>query len=58
MFNFFKKKCPICKMELKKGKNYPEGGFGKKFCSEKCKEEYRLKLLKELSKNKRRGCCG
>ena len=55
MFNFFKRKCPICKMELKEGKDYPEGG-GKKFCSEKCREEYRKKLAKEISKSSC-GCC-
>lgn len=54
MFNFFKKKCPICKMELKEGENYPEG-FGKKFCSDECREEYRKKLAKEQSKSG--GCC-
>ena len=46
---FFKEKCPVCKMELKQGKEYPEG-YGKKFCSENCKEEYRKKLVKEESK--------
>ena len=40
MFKFFKQKCP------KKGKDYPEE-FGKKFCSENCKEEYRKQLVKE-----------
>lgn len=55
MFNFFKKKCPVCKAELEKGKDYPEGGFDKKFCSEECKEEYRQELAKGKSK---RGCCG
>lgn len=49
MFNFFKKKCPICKMELIEGKEYPVE-YGKKFCSENCKEEYRKKLSKEQSK--------
>ena len=55
MFNLFKKKCPICKMELKEGKDYPEG-YGKKFCSENCKEEYRKRLAKEQSKPSG-GCC-
>ena len=63
MFKFFKQKCPICKMELKDGstslttggKNYPEG-YGKKFCSENCKEKYRKKLVKEQSKPSG-GCC-
>lgn len=35
-------------MELEKGKEYPEG-FGKKFCSENCREEHRKKLAKEQS---------
>ena len=56
MFNLFNKKCPVCKMELEEGKDYPEGG-GKKFCSEACKEEYRKKLVKERSKSSG-GCCG
>ncbi len=55
MFGIFKKKCPICKMELEKGKTYPEG-FGKKFCSESCKEEYGKQSEKEQSK-KSGGCC-
>lgn len=46
MFNLFKQKCPICKMELENGKDYPEG-YSKKFCSENCKEEYRKKIVKE-----------
>jgi len=56
MFSFFKQKCPICKMELEKGKTYPEA-FGKKFCSENCKEEYRKQLAKEESQQSRGGCC-
>ena len=55
MFNLFKEKCPICKMELKEGKEYAEG-YGKKFCSDSCKEEYRKKLAREQSKSSR-GCC-
>ena len=55
MFNLFKKKCPVCKMELKEGKDYPEG-FGKKFCSENCQENYRKKLVKAKSKSDG-GCC-
>ena len=54
MFNFFKKKCPICKMELEEGKDYAEG-YGKKFCSENCKEEYRKRMVKAQSKPS--GCC-
>ena len=50
MFNIFKKKCPVCKMALERGKNYPDG-FGKKFCSENCKEEFRKKGVKEQSKS-------
>ena len=56
MFKLFKQKCPICKMELEKGKDHPEG-FGKKFCSENCKEEYRKQLAKEQSQDSRGGCC-
>lgn len=56
MFKFFKQKCPICKMELEKGKDYPEE-FGKKFCSENCKEEYRKQLAKGQSQRSRGGCC-
>lgn len=53
MFKLFKKQCPICKMEL--GEKYIEG-FGKKFCSEGCKEEYRKRVAKEQSKPSG-GCC-
>ncbi len=49
MFNLFKKKCPICKMELKEGEYHPKGA-GKEFCSEECRETYRKKLVKEQSK--------
>ncbi len=56
MFNLFKKKCPVCKMKLKKEEDYPEG-FGKKFCSDECKEEYRKKLAREQSKASGGGCC-
>lgn len=56
MFNFFKPKCPICKMVLEKGKDYPEG-FGEKFCSESCKEEYRKILDKGQSQHSGGGCC-
>lgn len=53
MFNFFKEKCPVCKMDLEKGKTYPEID-GKKFCSQNCKEEYNKGLVKEKSKH---SCC-
>ena len=56
MFNIFKKKCPVCKMELVKGKIYPEE-TGKKFCSENCKEEYKKQLIQEQSKHPGGGCC-
>ena len=56
MFNFLKEKCPVCKMELEKGKVYPEE-FGKTFCSENCKEEYRKQLSKEPSQHSGGGCC-
>jgi len=55
MFNFFKEKCPVCKMVLEKDKNYPEG-FGKKFCSENCKEEFGKNTVKEQP-HKSHGCC-
>lgn len=58
MFNIFKRRCPICKMELQKGKNYPEE-FGKKFCSENCREEFKKKKTEEQSKfqSYHKGCC-
>ena len=43
-------------MELERGKNYPEG-YGKQFCSENCKEEYRKRLVKEQSQHSSGGCC-
>ena len=56
MFGIFKKKCPICKMELEKGKDYPEG-FDKKFCSEGCKDEYGKQSEKGKSKHDGDSCC-
>lgn len=55
MFNIFKKKCPVCKMKLEKGQNYPKG-WDMEFCSEDCREEYRKKMIKEKSNNSG-GCC-
>ncbi len=55
MFKLFKKKCPVCKTDLKEGNDYPEG-FGKKFHSEECREQYRKQIIKERSKS-RGGCC-
>lgn len=55
MFNIFKKKCPICKMVLEENKVYPEG-YGKKFCSENCKEEFRKQAVKEQFTSSK-GCC-
>ncbi len=55
MFDLFKKKCPVCKMKLKEGKEYPEG-YGKKFCSEECKKEYRKKLIREQSRSHSGSC--
>lgn len=43
-------------MELGKEKDYPEG-FGKKFCSENCKEGYRKQVVKEQSRHSGGGCC-
>ena len=42
-------------MELEEGKNYPEE-FGKKFCSESCKEEYRKKSTHKQSQHSGGGC--
>lgn len=56
MFNFFKQKCPVCKMALEKDKAYPEES-GKKFCSESCKEEYRKQSAGEHSENSHGGHC-
>lgn len=56
MFNLFKEKCPVCKMELEKGKNYPEES-GKKFCSENCKEEYKKQSVEKHSHHSGGGCC-
>ena len=57
MFKLFKKKCPVCKMELKQGEEDKYvGGFNKKFCSEECREKYRETLAKEQSKSGG-GCC-
>jgi len=54
MFNLFKKRCPICKMELKKEKERIKG-FGKEFCSEECREEYRKAMAKEQSSSAKHG---
>ena len=56
MFNIFKEKCPVCKMELEKGKDYPMEG-GKKFSSENCKEEYKKQLTKENGGHSGGSCC-
>ena len=56
MFNLFKQKCPVCKMELKKGKDYPTAD-GKKFCSENCKEEYQKQMAQGQGQHKGGGCC-
>lgn len=58
MFNVFKERCPVCKTELMKGKEYPEER-GKKFCSENCRKTYSNKSAQEEQKSKSRGgCCG
>ena len=54
MFDIFKKKCPVCKMSLEKDKQYPEE-FGKKFCSESCREEFK-KIIKDESESSGK-CC-
>ncbi|TSD03426.1 MAG: hypothetical protein Athens071416_107 [Parcubacteria group bacterium Athens0714_16] len=56
MFNIFKEKCPVCKMELEKGKVYPEDA-GKKFCSENCKQEYKKQLIQRQLHHPGGGCC-
>jgi len=45
-------------MVLEKGKQYPEG-FGEKFCSEACKEEYGKQLEQAQSGHSKGGggCC-
>ncbi|KKU93071.1 MAG: hypothetical protein UY53_C0009G0007 [Parcubacteria group bacterium GW2011_GWA2_50_10] len=42
-------------MELDREKEYLEG-YGKEFCSENCKEEYRKSLAKEQSKPRGGSC--
>lgn len=56
MLNIFKEKCPICKMELEKGKDYPTED-GKKFCSENCKAEYKKQNTHDNSGHSGGGCC-
>ncbi len=48
MLGLFKKKCPVCKMELEKDKKYPER-YGKKFCSTDCLLEYKKKIAGQQS---------
>lgn len=55
MLNSLNKKCSVCKMKLEDGKKYPEE-FGKGFCSENCREEYRRKMKKEQLR-KSGDCC-
>jgi Fe-S cluster biosynthesis and repair protein YggX len=44
-------------MALEKGKKYPEG-FGKRFYSERCKEQYQQWLArKDQPKRSGGGCC-
>ena len=56
MLNIFKEKCPVCKMNLEKGRSYPEEA-GLKFCSENCKEEYKKQSTKDDSKHSNGGYC-
>lgn len=56
MFNLFKEKCSICKMELEKEKVYPEKD-GKRFCSENCKQEYIKRFEENKSQHKGGSCC-
>ncbi len=55
MFKLFKKKCPICRMELDENKEYLEID-GKQVCSDGCREKYRQNMIKEQAKSG--GCCG
>lgn len=55
MFNIFKEKCLVCKMEIEKGKDYPTES-GKKFCSENCKGEYKKRMITNSSQHSG-GCC-
>jgi len=56
MFNLFKQRCPVCKMELEKDKHYVEES-GKKLCSENCREEYRKQLADGQSRSSRGTPC-
>jgi len=56
MFNFFKEKCPVCRMELEKEKDYPMES-GKKFCSENCREKYKKQLGEKHSQHSGKNCC-
>lgn len=40
MLSIFQKKCPMCRMKLEKGREYPSEN-GKKFCSESCRDAYK-----------------
>lgn len=51
---FFKKKCPVCKMIL--GEKYVEAE-GQKFCSEACRDEYKKQLTGGKSDSSKHGCC-
>ncbi len=55
MFNFFKAKCPVCKMKLDRDRSYPEIS-GQKFCSNGCKDKYQKSMPKADSKDAG-GCC-
>lgn len=54
IFDIFKTKCPICKMEI--GETYVEG-HNRKFCSEECRESYRQKMIGEEKHNSHGGGC-
>ncbi len=56
MFNFFKQKCPVCKMVLEKDRAYPEES-GKKFCSESCKAKYQNQPVVDQSDHSHDGHC-
>lgn len=56
MFNFFKEKCPVCKMVLEKDRVYPEEA-GKKFCSESCRDTYKKQSTEEQKDQSHGGYC-
>ena len=56
MFNLFKQRCPVCKMELEKDRKYVEES-GKKLCSEGCREKYQKQLATGESRSSHDAHC-